>query len=380
MPKSAVSVQPNLIQNSSQLDQWIDRLLEQPLIGVDTESNSLYAYQERVCLIQFSTPEDDLLIDPLCLPDLRRLGEIFNNPKIRKIFHAAEYDLLCLQRDYGFEFQNLFDTMIAARILGHPQVGLGSLLETYFGIHLDKRFQRANWGQRPLPPDLLLYAQEDTRYLIPLYQQLEQELVQKGLDALAKEDFQRLLVINGKVKEKNGHNDCWHIQGVYDLPQEKIPILQELCEVRDQIARRLDRPLFKVLSDQKLIEIALASPTDLAQLKRLGCLSKHQLERHGAALVAAVQRGLRRPPLYPPRNCRPSDAYLLRLEALRQWRKSTAQQLGVPSDVVLPRDIMLRLTETPPTTLAELRQAMWDVPYRFEHFGPQILTLLQSIL
>ncbi len=380
MPKSTIGVQPNLIQDSLHLHEWVDRLLEQPLVAVDTESNSLYAYQERVCLIQFSTPEDDLLIDPLSLPDLRRLNEVFRNPQIRKVFHAAEYDLLCLQRDFGFEFQNLFDTMIAARILGRPQVGLGSLLEAEFGVNLDKRFQRANWGQRPLPPDLLLYAQEDTRYLIPLYQRLEKELVEKGLDALAREDFQRLLAINGKVKERNGHNDCWHIQGVYDLPQEKIPILQELCEVRDQIARRLDRPLFKVISDQKLIEIALASPTDLDQLKRLGCLSKHQLERHGAALLAAVQRGLRRPPIYPPRNCRPSDAYLARLEALRQWRKTTAQQLGVPSDIVLPRDIMLRLTESPPTTLAELRQAMEDVPYRFEHFGKQILTLLHSTL
>ncbi|PWH15766.1 MAG: hypothetical protein DDG59_10950 [Anaerolineae bacterium] len=378
MQKTAIGMRPNLIQNSSQLNEWVDRLLEQPLIGVDTESNSLYAYQERVCLIQFSTPQDDILIDPLSLSDLSRLEEVFNHPQIRKVFHAAEYDLLCLQRDFGFKFQNLFDTMIAARILGRPQVGLGALLETEFSVHLDKRFQRANWGQRPLPPDLLLYAQEDTRYLIPLYQRLDQELESKGLKALANEDFQRLLVVNGKAKERNATNDCWHIQGAYDIPNEKISVLQELCEARDQIARRLDRPLFKVISDQKLIEIALESPTDLAQLKRLGCLSRYQLERHGAALVAAVQRGLRRPPLFPRRNCRPSDAYLARLMALRQWRKSTALQLGVPSDVVLPRDILLRLTETSPQTMEELRQAMWDVPYRFEHFGTQILHLLQA--
>ncbi len=377
MPKSAIGVAPHLIQDAAQLNEWIDHLLNQTVIGVDTESNSLYAYRERVCLIQFSTPQEDLLIDPLSLPDLSGLAKVFNHPHICKVFHAAEYDLLCLRRDFGFEFQNLFDTMVAARILGRPQVGLGALLASEFGIHLDKRFQRANWGQRPLPPDLLLYAQEDTRYLIPLYQRLEQELSQKRLTALAEEDFQRLVAVNGKLKERNGHNDCWHIQGAYELPSEKIPVLQELCKARDQIARRLDRPLFKVISDQRLIQIALASPTNLSQLKQLGCLSKHQLERHGAALVAAVQRGLRRPPLYPPRNSRPGEAYLARLEALRQWRKSTAQQMGVSSDVILPRDVMVRIVESAPQTQEELRQVMWDVPYRYERFGTQLLSLLR---
>ncbi|MCX8061701.1 MAG: HRDC domain-containing protein [Anaerolineales bacterium] len=376
MTKSALSVEPYLIQDNTRLNELVDHLLEQTVIGVDTESNSLYAYQERVCLIQFSTPQEDVVIDPLAALDLSRLAEVFRNPQIRKVFHAAEYDLICLQRDFGFEFQNLFDTMIAARILGRQQVGLGALLEREFGVHLDKRFQRANWGQRPIPPDLLSYAQEDTHYLIPLAQRLEVELKQKGLATLAQEDFQRLVTYNGKIKDKTGRNDCWQIEGAYDLPSEKTPVLQELCELRDQIARRLDRPLFKVISDQKLIEIALSSPTDLTQLKRLDCLSKHQLERHGEAIIQAVRRGLRRPPLYPPCNYRPSDHYLARLEALRNWRKTTAQQLGVPSDVILPREVMLRLVDLAPRTKAELQQAMWDVPYRFEHFGEQILSLL----
>ncbi len=378
MQKSSVIVEPILIQTSTQLNEWVCRLLDRPIVGVDTESNSLYAYQEQVCLIQFSTEKEDVLLDPLALRDLSKLAPLFSHPHIRKVFHAAEYDLLCLQRDFGFEFQNLFDTMIAARILGRPQVGLGALLEMEFGVHLDKRCQRANWGQRPLPPDLILYAQEDTRYLIPLYRRLEQELVDKGLSALAEEDFRRLVVANGKPKEKDPSEDCWHVRGVYDLPAHKIPVLLELCKVRDQIARRLDRPLFKVISDQKLVEIARESPTDLTQLKRLGCLSKHQFERHGAALVVAIQRGLNKPPLYPPRNQHPGETYLARLEALRQWRKATAEKIAVLSDVILPREVMLRLAEAPPKSMDDLRQAMWDVPYRFEHFGEQIFNLLQT--
>ncbi|GAB4479015.1 MAG: ribonuclease D [Anaerolineales bacterium] len=378
MQKPLVNVEPILIQDTSQLNDWVEHLLENPVIAVDTESNSLYAYQERVCLIQFSTPDADILVDPLSISDISSLEKVFDNPKIRKIFHAAEYDLICLTRDFGFKFQNLFDTMIAARILGRPRVGLGDLLEREFGVHLDKRFQRANWGQRPLPTDLLLYAQDDTRFLIPLYQKFAQELREKKLTPLAQEDFQRLITINGSTKEKNSSADCWQVRGAYDLPLEKIPVLQALCEARDQIAQRLDRPLFKIISDQKLICIALESPTDLTQLKRLGCLSKYQLKRHGATFVAAVQRGLRRPPPSPPRNNRPSDSYIARLDALRQWRKATAAKLGVPSDVVLPREVMLRLIECPPKSAEELRQAMWDVPYRFDHFGNQILELLQA--
>jgi len=378
MQKRALVAEPLLIQDTIQLNEYVDRLLEQPVVGVDTESNSLYAYQERVCLIQFSTPNEDILIDPLAISDLSRLQLIFNHPHIRKVFHAAEYDLFCLHRDFGFEFQHLFDTMIAARILGRPQVGLGALLEREFGVRLDKRLQRANWGVRPLPPDLILYAQDDTRYLIPLSQRLEQELIKKELYPLAKEDFERLAAQNSKGKEKNCHEECWHVRGAYDLPVEKIPVLQELCQARDQIARRINQPLFKVISDQKMLQIADRAPTNLTQLRQLGCLSKHQLERHGAALVAAVQRGLRRPLLVPPRHLRPSDTYLAQLEALRQWRKSIAQQMNVPSDVILPREVMLRLVESPPETLEDLKQLMRDVPFRFERFGNQILAIFQS--
>ncbi len=159
-----LSIDPSqVITHAAALRTLANELQRHPIIAVDTESNSLYAYRERVCLIQFSTPLADTLVDPLALDDLTPLAPIFADPKIEKVFHAAEYDLICLKRDFGFEFANLFDTLVAARILGRKHVGLGAILAAEFNVEQDKRFQRANWGARPLPPDHLFYAVQDTR-------------------------------------------------------------------------------------------------------------------------------------------------------------------------------------------------------------------------
>lgn len=368
-----------LVTQSEQLEALVEHLLNEPLVAIDTESNSLFAYQERVCLIQFSTSQLDALVDPLALDDLSPLGKIFTHPEIEKVFHAAEYDLLCLHRDFQFQFNHLFDTMIAARILGRKQIGLGSLLESEFGIHLNKRFQRANWGVRPLNQEMLAYAQDDTHYLLLLREKLLAELQSRNLVALAMEDFTRLCRVNDHENNGNGKSDdLWRINGAQDLSPQNAAVLQELVAYRDRMARKLDRPLFKVLSDQTLLNLARFSPATLEDLERVPAFSRRQIECYGHGILQAIQRGLRNPPLYPTRNNRPSDEYLERLERLRNWRKTTANRLGVPSDVVLPRDVMMRLTQNPPHTQAELALLLSDVPWRLEHFGSQILTLIQK--
>ena len=175
---------PSFIHQPAGLDALAKTLLAESCIAVDTESNSLYAYREQVCLIQFSTRERDYLVDPLALDDLSPLREVFCNPGVEKVFHAAEYDLICLRRDFGFEFAHIFDTMVAGRILGRDEVGLGAMLLKEFDVQVDKRHQRANWGQRPLPDYLLDYAQYDTHFLIQLRERLSRELEEMGrLDA-----------------------------------------------------------------------------------------------------------------------------------------------------------------------------------------------------
>ena len=181
--------EPPLILTEASLENLAKKLNRQEIVAVDTESNSLHAYREQVCLIQFSVPDADYLVDPMALSSLAPLGSFFNNQSIEKVFHAAEYDLICLKRDYSFEFRKIFDTMIAARILGRGEVGLSSILESEFNVHQDKRYQRANWGKRPLSAEQLSYAQLDTHYLIPLRNILHLELKNKNLLPLAEEDF-----------------------------------------------------------------------------------------------------------------------------------------------------------------------------------------------
>lgn len=368
---------PILITQPNALRLMAEQLSSEPILAVDTESNSLYAYQEQVCLIQFSTPQDDFLIDPLALDDLSPVEPLFADPKIEKIFHAAEYDLISLKRDFDFTFENLFDTMLAARIMGWEEIGLGSILKAEFGVELNKRLQRANWGKRPLPANMLSYARLDTHYLIPLRYRMKAELKGNGRWALAEEDFSRLRFVNGRDPDSMP-DPCWRVRGAYDLNPQQAAVLLELCNYRNKVAKEMNRPVFKVIGDRTLLAVAEARPRTYAALQELPRVSQKQFQRHADGLLMAVERGLKAKPVHPPRPPRPDDQYLARLDAMREWRKKTARAMGVKSDVVLPRDVLNTITARDPKNMRELANIMKQVPWRFDHFGEQILDTLSQ--
>lgn len=370
LPAAQLITQPAALRDLAAI------LSREEKVAVDTESNSLYAYQEQVCLIQFSIPGSDYLVDPLALTDLTPLAPIFNNPNIEKIFHASEYDLICLKRDFGFNFKNIFDTFTAARILGREAVGLGAMLESEFFVEVNKRYQRANWGQRPLPPHLLAYAQIDTHYLIPLRDRLAAELAQKNLSLLAQEDFNRVCLINGHTDEKN--NDWWRINGASDLSPQKAAVLQELCHFRDRLAQRLNQPLFKVYNDRTLLALALECPKSLDELRDLEILSSRQFNRDGEAILASIKKGLTSSPVFANRPQRPCEQFLVRLEKLRKWRKAAGEKMGVSSDIILPRDLLFEIAESAPAGKAELHAIMKRVPWRMDQFGDQIIHVINN--
>ena len=372
MPEAEI-VRP--ITQPNALERLARRLERQPIVGVDTESNSLYAYREQVCLIQFSSQDEDALVDPLALADLSPLAGIFENPKIEKVFHAAEYDLICLKRDFGFTFNNLFDTMAVARLLGWKELGLGAILEKEYGIHADKRNQRADWGRRPLDDSLLAYATLDTHYLIPLRHKMLGELEEKGLTALAQEDFQRLCRISVPLVDEDA-NAWWRIGSSHELTPQQAAVLQELCNYRLRFAQQVNRPLFKVFGDKTLTAIAVNCPGTLRDLSALPGMSPKQVQRHGRTLLQVVQRGLESEPLTAPRPPRPDERYLNRLDALRTWRKEKGQSTGVESDVILPRDLMVELATRNPQDAVALGEVMSEFPWRLEKFGAEILGLL----
>jgi ribonuclease D len=365
---------PDLISDPQDLKRLVERLSREPVISVDTESNSLYAYQEQVCLIQFSAAGKDFLVDPLALEDLSPLGKIFADEKIEKVFHAAEYDIICLHRDFDFEFANLFDTMWAARVSGREAIGLSSLLEEEFGVKADKRYQRADWGKRPLSDAMLAYARLDTHYLITLRNRLRAELVEKGRLELAQEDFVRMERLYERATLNGNAPACWErISGTRDLDPQQMAILKALCEYREQVASQRNRPVFKVLGDATLVKIASTCPVSLDELESLDHISTRQVRQYGEALLAAVREGLNAPPIKPKPGPRPDPAALNRMDAVRMWRKLEAKKLGVESDVVLPRDLMVEVVEHNPRSLEALQGLLAEVPYRQEHWGRGLL-------
>jgi ribonuclease D len=345
-------------------------LTSQIRIAVDTESNSLHAYREQVCLIQFSTPKKDYVVDPLALDDLSPLGPIFNNPKIEKIFHAAEYDLICLRRDFRFQFSNLFDTMHAARVLGYQFVGLDNLLAEKFKFEMDKRHQKADWAMRPLTHAQLDYARLDTHFLFDLRELLEAELKEKDRLQIAREDFVRACKVDLPKERLNGSS--WkRFSTRKDISPRELTVLSELCISRDRIAERMNRPVFKVVSDALLLDIARNLPEKDVDLGGLG-LSPKQIRLWGSEILEAVKRGTVAPLVEREQAKRPNDAVLKRLEKLKNWRKRLAQELSVESDIILPKIYLNVLAESPPKSLQELELIMHDSPTRFGKYGEQL--------
>lgn len=366
---------PVWVDQPNAFDHMVADLSAQTCIAVDTESNSLHAFRERVCLIQFSTPQRDYVVDPLVLQDLSSLADIFANPRIQKIFHAAEYDLICLKRDYGFTFANIFDTMQAARIIGYTQVGLDNLLSEKFGVKMDKRHQKADWGARPLSSAQIDYARFDTHYLFQLRDLLEGELREKNRWEIAHEDFALSCHI-GDPKDRNHNGSYWkRFAGRKDLSLRELTILSELCVCREHIAERLDRPVFKVISDDMLLEMARKLPEQDVDLAGIG-LSAKQITLWGKEILAAIQRGLEVPLVKRDQPKRPSDAVLRRLEKLKVWRKKAAKEMSVESDVILPKLYLGLLSENPPKSLPELEAVMHESPTRFQKYGAEIYRLV----
>jgi ribonuclease D len=366
---------PQFVEQQTVFDNLILELKGEKILAVDTEANSLYAYREQVCLIQISTPKNDYILDPLALANITPLGDLFSDPGIEKVFHASEYDILILDDEYSFGFQNLFDTMLAAQILGRDKLGLDSLLEEMFGIRVNKKYQRANWGKRPLPEDMLRYAQVDTHYLIKIRHKLASELDKKGLYPIASEDFSRACRVHRQEREKKVAA-YWRINGAKKLPPQKAAVLVSLFDFRDQIGRKINQPVFKILSSQTLLHLADNCPTSTKQLLQMDLVGKTAVKRHAEGLVKAIQAGLASDPVYPPRREQIDNSFLAREKALRSWRKQTAQEMNVNSAVVLPRELLYAVVSANPTTRQELAAILEDVPWRLERFGDDILSVL----
>lgn len=350
-------------------------------IALDTESNSLFAYREQVCLIQISVEGQDFLIDPLRLSvniDLPFLPEVLADSSIEKILHAAEYDVMCLRRDFDIEINNLFDTMVATRILGWEKAGLANLLEQEFGISVNKRFQRANWGARPLSAEMRAYAQLDTHYLIEIRHLLHAQLEAGGHLAEALELFeeQTSAVWPNTPFDPNAF---WHIKDVQLLSRRQKAVLHSIYVFREQAAQQMDVPPFKIMTDKTLYYIAQTQPRSTKKLRRVRGISDWVFNRYADDIVTAVRSGAEAgtPPPRPRRTQGPpSQSVLQRYDLLHNWRKERAARRGVSSEVIMPKDALWKLASKPPKTIDDIAQITLIGPWRRKTYGPELLQLL----
>jgi ribonuclease D len=354
------------------------QLAGEPLLAIDTESNSLYAYRERICLIQVSTRSTDYIIDPLRVADLRPLGDLLADPKIEKVFHAAEYDLICLKRDYGFVVNNLFDTMIAARICGRKAIGLDKLLAEYCGVAADKSHQRDDWGQRPLSDESLLYAQMDTHYLPELRDKLHAELVKQDRQEEARETFAEASQVEAAVRSRFDPDGFWRIGIPNDLTRRQMAILRELYLLRENLAEERDLPPFKIFTDKLLVILAESAPATLDALSAIRGMTPLPVRRYGKLLLRAIDLGRRAPlPLAPPRHPIVDPVAAERFTILRDWRRQRAEQRGVESDVIVSRDTLWELAYKAPTESEGLEGITGLGPWRKRTYGEEILAVIR---
>lgn len=367
---------PVLVDSPAAFATLLETLAGEPRLALDTESDSLYRYFHKVCLIQISTATTDYLLDPLRLTDLQPLGRFLADAAVEKVFHAAENDILLLKRDFGFQFRNVFDTMLAARILGRRSVGLAALLDAHFGVTLDKRVQLTDWGRRPLTRQQLSYARLDSHYLLPLADLLTRELRARHRWREAQEAFAALPDLT-YVEKPFDPDGFWRSKAVRDLQGNELAVFRQLYLWRDRQARALDQPPFKVLTDETLGQLSRQRPTRLSDLS----LSPRLVDRFGPALLATIARGRAELPPQPPSRRangegRPDPATSARYDRLRAWRARRAAERGVEPDVVLTNETLLLIARACPATLDALAALGALGPWKLEEYGPDLLQVL----
>ncbi len=372
-----------VISTAEDFQKVLPSILAAPRLAIDIEADSLYHYHEKVCLIQVSTDTDTSILDPLALTDLKELGPLFSSPSVEKVFHAASYDVHCLRRDYGFSFVNIFDTHVAAQLLGYEFLGLGALMEQILGVYHSKRRQRDDWSHRPLESEQLEYAAMDTHHLLRLRDVLENDLQQKGRLSWALEEFETAAAIERPEKEFDTEG-FRRIKGSRDLSLQDQVILRALYLLRDTIAEKLDVPPFKVMNNSVLIDLVHRPPISPREMFKRPGISYRVARKFTSDILKTISEARNQDPSFleqPPRNSwkPPSRAAKSRLEALRLWRQEKAAQLKLHVGVVFPANVLENLAVAPPADIDELAGIPGMRRWRVREFGEEIVSILRKL-
>jgi ribonuclease D len=346
-------------------------------LAIDTESDSLHHHREKVCLIQLASDNGHaVLIDPLGGADLAPLGPLLADPSVTKVLHGADYDVTTLKRDFGFSFGGLFDTMIAARFLGLPEIGLAAVAAAELGIALSKDSQKDDWSRRPLTPTQERYALADVEHLLALHGKLVEKLAAAGRLDWVREESDAVAELVAARRERDP--EAWQkVKGARKLTRRQQAVLRAVYSWREAIARETDIPSFKIMSTETLLAVAARQPATMAELKAIRGAVPPRFAARAPALLAGVQEAAALPDDALPRMpsiARPvvGDATRRRIDVLRKWRAGEAARLGLDVSVVLPQRLLEQVAERPPAHAEDLLRIEGFRRWRVAAFGPSL--------
>jgi ribonuclease D len=352
-----------------------------PSIALDTEGASFHRFVDRVYLMQLSTRTATAIVDPLPTGDLSSLRPMVESPDVEIVFHDADYDLRLLRQDYGWATRRIFDTRIAAQLLGYKAFGLAALLEQHFGISLDKKFQRADWSLRPLSAGMLEYASQDTMYLLALRDILHGELEAKGRLSWAAEEFTRLEQTQWAPEDAS--QLYLRVKGARDLKRRELAVLRELVPWRDVVAKEMDRATFRVVSNEVLLEIARVQPQTKQALGVIKGMPRGVLDQRGDQVLAGVARAQALDeaalPKFPKAPRWEKDPeFDDRAARLRAVRDEVATRLELDPGVLCSREKLEMIARRLPTTMDELYETPDLRRWQADLLGPGVLRALAA--
>ncbi len=370
-----------LIATPEELAPLLSRWRRESLLAIDTEAASFHRQIDRVYLLQLSTRSETFLIDPVAIPGLPGFGDLFADPAIEWVFHDADYDLRLIGHEFDFGVGTLFDTRVAAQFLNEPGIGLAALLEKYFGVRLDKQFQRADWSVRPLSRAMMDYAATDTRHLPALRDALRQRLGDMGRLAWVEEEC-RLLTQVRWPKPEPPEVAALSVKGARTLKSRALGVFRELYVWRTGLAERLDRAAFRIMGNEALFAIATDPPSSPAELARIRGVGKETAGRRGAEILAAVARGLAIPeadlPHFPrPPRYRHDPAFDSRLERLKAVRAGLSARLDLQPGVLAPNWLLEAIARAAPANPEALRAVEGIRTWQVEVIGSDLLGVIK---
>ena len=367
------------ISNAADLDRACALFSREKIVGVDLEADSMHSFREKICLIQMACNGQAFLIDPFEMRHIDPFLDVLENPDVVKVFHGSDFDIRSLDRDYGITVRNLFDTEIACRFLGVKERGLAALLKTHFDIEIDKRYQKVDWSRRPLKADMIAYSVMDVARLEDLYRIIKNRLKEAGRLSWAEEEFQ----IQAQVRYEYNHTPPLfkRFKGAGRMDNRSLAVLENLLQLRLDIAEEKDRPTFKIFSNPSLKTLAEEKPATTGQMVKIKALSKKQAQMYGSRCETAIADALALPhkelPSYP-RTRRPKKNLMVqkRITHLKKLREDLSLSMDMEPGFLLNNAVIIGIATANPGTVRALADIDQLRCWQMEAMGEDVLKVL----